>query len=714
MSSTLSAIANKEVTEEEYCSQTSSSSTSRGHGGRTKRSLNMTTKKWKKTIQKWNHRHHHHSAKDDDRDDDAALSLEGQLTTTSHETVKRSNTTTTTPVKPAGTTAATSSSTNTNKTTLEKEKSLGKMLKKLVRVRSLQIPMSRSMNNDDESSLTEMSPGNPIPLRGRIQSEDVYGRSNQQSQLYLNARRKSELDLAIRGRLDGLDTLTIGPARLECIAGLNAIQEALADDDFSTLTKDVIRSKFSQFSFTGRATTCTSADLVSDMIWSSGGQEHPELILEGYNPGGNDRWSVRLGDPSTSIPELKCLQVSQQRGQKTDDESTASLSEDGSPMLPMDRMWHQIWGEAPPPPIPTYLQTTAPSKHSQDQTDAFVHLVATCPVPIDTDEEAFIVDGPEHLRAVYDLAEVSLRAKRFDSALLIFEKLLLGLQNSSNEKLKHLIGATYHNMGIIHMCQKNYLDALSKFEKAVENRVDRLPANHPDIGVSLVRLAVIQFAVEKFSDAIESLQSALAMFTVLDGTRAKVLNSLGVVFFFQRKYDEALNVFTSALEIQRQWLDSPVRRESMIYDASMTLSNMAKVYMEAGQCDLGCFMYEEAFLLQTATYGKEHPVVLSSLEGMGLIMIKCGMFTKASQVFKTMLRLQEVRYGPKASQSIETAGMIGMVHYLESDSVEAKKRFQVVEEWQSRSLSSNHPSKRMISTLISKMKRGKNDKEVWV
>ena len=627
MPSTVPAVADQEVTEEEFCSQASSSSTTTTPSKKTKGSrdglllfgnrpprnntkvskLNMTN--WKTLVGSKKKRRQHSHVRDDYSEHQATSSVEGGggqsvavMTTTSLETVKRSNRT---PFQPTPAKSINDKSTHT--------KNLGQRLKqqfKLVKVRSLQIRPSRSMTdaNDDESSLSGLSSG--YPLRDRVQSEDFAGRRNKTSSTW-STRQRSKLDLAIRGRFDGLDTLTIGPVRLECVSGLSAIREQSNEsENSSTTTKnETIPTNLSQVSFTGRPTTCTAGDLVADMIWASGGLQCCELILEGYNPGDSDRWSVRIEEPISSsdsddhnsIAEAHTFELSQQCfacGGRGDDESTADLTEDtGSPILPMDRMWQQIWGGSPPP-IPTHLQTT---DHNNDTNEEILQLTANCSVPVDIDEDAFIVEGPEHLRAVHDLVEVPLRVKRFDSALLIFEKLLTGLENSTNEKLKHLIGGTNHNIGLVCLCHQNYLEAVSAFEKAVQHRVDRLPANHPDIGVSLVRLGVAQFATEKFQEAEKSLESALALFTVQDGTRAKILNSMGAVLFFQQKYDEALKVYTGALEIFRKWLEGPVRRETMIYDASMALSSMGKVYEQTGQLEMAFCMHEEAFLVSTTT-----------------------------------------------------------------------------------------------------------------
>ena len=94
---------------------------------------------------------------------------------------------------------------------------------------------------------------------------------------------------------------------------------------------------------------------------------------------------------------------------------------------------------------------------------------------------------------------------------------------------------------------------------------------------------------------------ALDIFPNHDTTRAKLLNSIGVVQAFEGKHTEAMKAFTSALEIQRVWLECPVRRDSLVYDASVTLQNMGKLYLRSGDNDLSYFVYDEACVV--SSYG---------------------------------------------------------------------------------------------------------------
>lgn len=199
------------------------------------------------------------------------------------------------------------------------------------------------------------------PIRRRVESENV--RTQQKSGE--NTTNGQELDDAIRGRFDGMDILSLGSARL-----------ASVPRSPDPLTRD--------------APMLRPQDMVADMLRTSAGRHPPELILEGFIA--NDRWLVRIesmnGD-NNNVPHL----------QSTDDESSI----DGS-TLSTPKLLASIWGRDRTPP-PSHAQP-----EDVDKDDVF-QLAASCSVPIDIDEETFIIDTPAHCQAVHDIAAVPLKVR---------------------------------------------------------------------------------------------------------------------------------------------------------------------------------------------------------------------------------------------------------------------------------------------------------------
>lgn len=111
------------------------------------------------------------------------------------------------------------------------------------------------------------------------------------------------------------------------------------------------------------------------------------------------------------------------------------------------------------------------------------------------------------------------------------------------------------------------------------------------------------FAQQSFEEALKAYNLALGMSPAEDATRAKIFNNIGVVQYYMDDLNPALKSLTSALEIQRQWLDGSIRRESIVYDSSVTLDNMGKVYLRKKDFQLAYFVYEEACMVRNKKTG---------------------------------------------------------------------------------------------------------------
>jgi len=391
-----------------------------------------------------------------------------------------------------------------------------------------------------------------------------------------NARSKNlQLDAAILGRLDGMDVLSLGPANLSSHATRTTFRNVLLDSFHPKLTPE---------------------RMVQDVLWTSSGKVPAEMVLEGYLP--RERWTVvmdsvllprsRVVDGHTSpIPSVA----------STDDDCGSSVitCDDGS--LPIHLLLDSMWGSSC---NKAQMQSRRTASDNGTEDD-FMELAAACSVPIDIDEDTFIIETPHHLQSVHDIASVPLRKGDYERALEVMFKILHGLEGDGNKLI--LLGSCWHNIGIIQMWQCKYSDALESLEKAVRFRTENLPLNHPDVAVSFLRYSLAAFALGRLSDAIGALERALIMHPKESMTRAKILNNLGVVYYQLQDLVNALKHFTSALEIQRQWLDGPVRRESIVYDATITLGNMGKCYLEKHDYGTAFYVYEEAFLVRVTCAG---------------------------------------------------------------------------------------------------------------
>jgi tetratricopeptide (TPR) repeat protein len=596
-----------------------------------------------------------------------------------------------------------------------------------------------SSSGEDEIGNSGRRDGGNLPQQQEESEEEKQRRRQQRRQQHM-------LDRAIRGRLDGTDILSLGPACRSTLSDLPQLEKSSKKS--SNLSPNLLRKELDhndstssigsqqlpkseldplKILFTNLPSFADPSDLVSDVIWMSAGQEHTEIILEGFFPGGSDRWTVRLDDVVSSGSSAGSSTHLSQPGLKltstTDDEST-TISSDGSPNLPSNRLWYNLWGtNGSPPPTPPHMKSnddimflkSAGSGVSEE--DLQHKFAASCNVPIDLDDDAFMVATPEHLYSVHEVIMLPIQTRRFDTAIGLFRKLLRGLEGADErpEAIQWMIGATYHNIGMMHLCQGHYGDALHNFQKAVTSRRQCLPVDHPDIAVSLARRGMAFFALNCLDEARQSFETALTLCHEEDATKAKITNNLAVVQYQLEDYAKAIKSFTNALEIQRHWLDGPVRREALVYDASITLANMGKCYLRKGDYDLAYYVFEEACLLQTSHFPHDHDIVLTSQDNMARVQATNGNHAEALRLFSSLARSQEARFGTDSEMYVETTGMKALAHYKLLEFEEADTCLKIVSAWQSKSLNRSSPGIKNTKQLVTYVKRClKGDEPLWL
>ena len=459
---------------------------------------------------------------------------------------------------------------------------------------SLEKPASAAswkISNRKRNNSTDYPTSNNSKLNLKIQQEN-------------ELREKAMLDDAVRGRLDGIDMLSLGPAyKISLERQHQPYMSSSSATESSTPWEPA-----PTFSFAGRSTHYSTKQMIDDMLWrpTAGGQEAPEIVLEGFFR--DDRWMVTLDVPrngDSNVANKKSLTAIQEDDinfadavpllQLTDEEEQSHSTSPDESLIPRHKLWGSMWGaDNNPPPKPSHMS----SLEDVGESDSILEMAASVSVPIDVDEDTFMISNFQHLQAVHDLAAVPLQHGQFAETMEIFQKILKGVQIQEEDQLRHLEGVTLHNMAVILMWQQKYEAALDCVGKAIKARLQYLPQDHPDIAVSLARQGMCYFALERYRLAVASFQAACELFKEDSVAKAKALLNLGVAKYQSGDDIEALNDFAGALKIQRMWLQGPVKREANIFGAATILGNMGKVHIKRGDYDSAISVYEEALLVR--------------------------------------------------------------------------------------------------------------------
>ncbi len=568
----------------------------------------------------------------------ASQSLEGiQSHTSSLDTVKASNT----------------KEDETNDSSKKKGK-WGK-LKRIMGVKTIPsegLNSSTQTINSGSNGLSKIK--NPLAAR---RSRSVSASSNQDME-----------DDAIRGKYDGIAVVGMGGAQHVSSVLYPFYPDAM---QFPEEFQD-----WPRHSFIGESLLLSPAELIAKTLQS-------EVMLDGFIPGTDDRWCIRLEQQNLSVSPSK---TADSAATNTTLATADSSEEDGSAKGTSQQLWNILWG---PDPIPTTMRDSLRRGNASE--DPIVALAAECAVPIDVDEDTFMISTREHYNAILEIVSIQLAEQgNLDLALGVFDKVVRGLGTSTDYAF--LKGTTLHNIGMVYLCKGDYSKALECFDQAVEERTSNLPKSHPDTVVSMVWKGSVLFALKRFEEAISTFEDALPLIPKDHIVAGKVRNNLGVIYYHLNDFSLAMKEFTASLEIQRTWLDTSARREPFVHGAASTLSNMGRIYLEQGSPHLACEVYEEALLLQSTIFRKDNEDVMQSLMNLSIAHARAGHSKKALHILHGCVRSTNQRYGPMSAPSMETIGFMGYIYMKRNEFTDSSKCLTSVKMWQKDHLVENHPA----------------------
>jgi tetratricopeptide (TPR) repeat protein len=202
--------------------------------------------------------------------------------------------------------------------------------------------------------------------------------------------------------------------------------------------------------------------------------------------------------------------------------------------------------------------------------------------------------------------------------------------------------------------------------------------------------------LENPDSSLRSFNQALDILKTLDGEDnvqiSKILNNMGSVYFHLGEKRNALDRLIRALKIQKRWIEDSLCRECTIFDTSVTLSNLAKIYLKRCDYTMSAYLYEEALQLQTKIFKKDHQAVLDTLGNIAYSKAMAGEKTNAIQIYKSLYELQCKTFGIDSRESSETKGLMGVLHAQQSNLTVALRCFSRVLNWQNTNLEQTAPA----------------------
>jgi tetratricopeptide (TPR) repeat protein len=241
----------------------------------------------------------------------------------------------------------------------------------------------------------------------------------------------------------------------------------------------------------------------------------------------------------------------------------------------------------------------------------------------------------EYEKGHYTLAETLIR-KSLDWALATKDDFTIALN--------------YSTLGDISQAQSQLQEAEQAYRKAIFI-ISQKPENYRALAILWRNLASALTSQSRYDDASNALNEGrklLADHKVRDSQlAAELLNTSGVIQFYQGKLNKAENSFLrAAAEIR----DSPLPLQQP--DIGEVLNNLGYVYQAKGKLEKAAGAYQQSLQVREARFGSSHLRLTSPLTNLAVLYTDTGHYTEAEQSFQRSLSILEQEESPSNQAAI--------------------------------------------------------------
>lgn len=274
-----------------------------------------------------------------------------------------------------------------------------------------------------------------------------------------------------------------------------------------------------------------------------------------------------------------------------------------------------------------------------------------------------------------------------NDALALYDSVLRQLGLSDSLRLRAYIGSLRPLIGLRRWNDiQARVDTIMRLTQAIKDSIGYAEALSA-LGEALARQC-------KYDTAEKVLQQAYGLFQTHGFAKASfglLLNRIGMLRYWQGKYEEAEQSYKEALSIQARTLgtDHP--------DYAWTLNNLAIVYRSRGRYTEAEQLYLRAKEIRARTVGVDHPDYAITLNNLSVLYRAQGRYKEAE---KTDLEVKEIRARVLGTDHPDYAATLdnpANVYYDQGRYAEAEQLYSEARAIRARTLGTDHPD--YINTL---------------
>ncbi|WP_025742920.1 CHAT domain-containing protein [Aquimarina pacifica] len=278
------------------------------------------------------------------------------------------------------------------------------------------------------------------------------------------------------------------------------------------------------------------------------------------------------------------------------------------------------------------------------------------------------------------IADTFLINKKLDSALVYFEKALIGFKK---DKDQNNIIQSYEKIIEIQRENFDFAQALCNAEELMAIRSKTYPPNHPEIAFSYNTLGHILKSLDKFKDANNYYKKALTIqlenFGKNDYRTADCYHNIGTIHHFNADYNDALENYNKSLKVRVATFGKSHKKVADSY------TDIGITYWHLGKYDLSIEYHKKALNIRKKIFGKKSAEVAFSYSHIGDVKTYQDQFEVAKEYYDNALTILSNIYGsqhPNTSRCYQGKAYIhlfkrqtekALIYYKKTLSILSKK-----------------------------------------
>jgi tetratricopeptide (TPR) repeat protein len=218
---------------------------------------------------------------------------------------------------------------------------------------------------------------------------------------------------------------------------------------------------------------------------------------------------------------------------------------------------------------------------------------------------------------------------------LYFESILK--KEPNDEK----VACIYYYIARNYRLKNEYDQALIYYNLSYDKHHQAQPPREGSAAKSLNGIGIVYREMKNYSQAAKYLQQALRIYKdylpSYHADIAAVLNNLGNVYCQMEEFDQAMKYLHQAQSINNKTLPSNHPSNASV------LNNIGNVYYKKKEFNQACNVYERVLKIREKALVPEHDDIICSLDNLGLVNCKLNRINKAQEYFQRAQKILQSR-----------------------------------------------------------------------